>query len=112
MEDYVEGPGTPFLDSEEMFCRWVMMMMIVIMMMMVMIVIMMMMLVIMMMIMFCRKRAWEEEAGAGRGRPGEVLVVDGKRAVDKLGVCNLSSNLCNLSSSYVHSPDWTKSIHV
>ena len=89
MEDYVEGPGTPFLDSEEMFCRWVMMMMIV----------------IMMMIMFCRKRAWEEEAGAGQGRPGEVLVVDGKRAVDKLGVCNLSS-------SYVHSPDWTKSIHV
>ena len=79
MEDYIEGPGTPFLDSEEMFCR---------------------------------KRAWEEEAGAGRGRPGEVLVVDGKRAVDKLGVCNLSSNLCNLSSSYVHSPDWTKSIHV
>ena len=89
MEDYVGGPGSPYLDSEEMFCRWVMMMMIV----------------IMMMIMFCRKRAWEEEAGAGQGRPGEVLVVDGKRAVDKLGVCNLSS-------SYVHSPDWTKSIHV
>ena len=96
MEDYVDGPDTPFLDSEEMFCRWVMMMMIVIMMIMI---------VIMMMIMFCRKRAWEEEAGAGRGRPVEVLVVDGKRAVDKLGVCNLSS-------SYVHSPDWTKSIHV